>query len=59
MPEVFLTDNGPQYVSEEFTKLCNEWNIHHKTSSPYWPKGNGKAESTVKVVKNMLKNVRT
>ena len=27
----------------------------HQTSSPYWPKGNGKMELAVKIVKNVIK----
>ena len=55
IPDLLLTDNGPQFISVEFAKFCGEWNINHQTSSPYWPKGNGKAESAVKIVKNMMK----
>ena len=55
IPNLLLTDNGPQFISVEFAKFCGEWNINHQTSSPYWPKCNGQAESAVKVVKNMTK----
>ena len=34
---------------------CRKYEIQHITSSPYWPKGNGKAEAAVKVVKRILK----
>ena len=27
----------------------------HQTSSSYWPKGSGRVESAVKIVKNMMK----
>ena len=55
IPEILLTDNGPQFISADFEKFCNDFKIDHITSSPYWPKGNGKAEAAVKIIKTMLK----
>ena len=55
IPEVLLTDNGPQFVSVDFASFCTLYGITHITSSPYWPRGNGKAESAVKVVKSLMK----
>jgi transposase InsO family protein len=55
IPEVLLTDNGPQFVSVDFASFCELYGITHVTSSPYWPRGNGKAESAVKVVKSLMK----
>ena len=54
-PERILTDNGPQFIASEYNELCRKYEIQHLTSSPYWPKGNGKAEAAVKVVKRILK----
>jgi hypothetical protein len=53
--DVLLTDNGPQFIASEFEGLCNRYSIQHVTSSPYWPQGNGKAESAVKAIKLMMK----
>ena len=55
IPEVLLSDNGPQFVSTEFAAFCDLYGITHITSSPYWPRGNGKAESAVKIVKTFMK----
>ena len=55
IPETLLTDNGPQFISAEFASFCTALTVEHKTSSPYWPQGNGKAESAVKVAKSLLK----
>jgi transposase InsO family protein len=55
IPEVLLSDNGPQFVSSEFAAYCDLYGITHITSSPYWPRGNGKAESAVKIVKTFMK----
>lgn len=35
--------------------MARKWNFNHITSSPHYPKGNGKAEATVKIAKNLLK----
>ena len=53
--EILLTDNGPQFVSSDFETFCAQMGISHITSSPYWPKGNGKAEASVKIIKAMIK----
>ena len=54
VPEAILTDNGPQFIATEYENFCYRYKIQHITSSPYWPQGNGKAESSVKVLKKML-----
>ena len=55
IPDVLVSDNGPQYVSNEFAEFAKVWEFKHVTSSPYHPKSNGKAESAVKEVKSLLK----
>ena len=39
-PNSILTDNGPQFVSEEFKKYLQDRGIIHKRSSIYHPKTN-------------------
>lgn len=46
-----VSDNGPQYISQEFHEFSVSWEFNHVTWSPHHPKENGKAESSVKVVK--------
>ena len=53
-PDVLMTDNGPQYTSNEFRNFAKDWDFQHITSSPHFPSSNGSAEAAVKVVKNML-----
>ena len=55
IPNVLVTDNGPQFSSSEFTTFSSTWEFKHVTSSPTHAKSNGKAESAVKVVKKMFK----
>ena len=55
IPDCLVTDNGSQIVSKEFTQFTTDWEFKHVTSSTRYPKSNGKAESAVKVAKNLLK----
>ena len=53
VPNILITDNGRQYCSKEFKQFSLEWPFIHKTSSPYYPKGNTYAEWAVDVVKEI------
>ena len=55
IPDVLMTDNGPQYTSQEFKDFTQEWEFKHISSSPHHSRSNGKAESAVKVVQSLLK----
>ena len=55
VPVVCHTDNGSQFISKEYDRFAEEYGFRHTTSSPYHPKGNGRAEAAVKVAKSMLK----
>ena len=52
-PQVFRSDNGPYYSSQEFSFMQN-WAIEHRTSSTHYPQSNGLTESMVKVSKNLI-----
>ena len=51
VPELLITDNGPQYMCATFRKFAEEYNFTHTTSSPHFPQSNGQAERTVQTVK--------
>lgn len=55
IPEIVHSDNGPQFSAREFAVFSNEWDFLHTTSSPYHSQSNGKAESSVKLAKRLLK----
>ena len=56
IPVTFVSDNGPQFNSEEMRTFTKEYGFQHTTSSPYYPKSKGQAERTVKTVKHLLSN---
>ena len=55
IPEQVVSDNGPQFSSEDFKALAHELDFQHITTSPHNPQANGHAERAVQVAKGMLK----
>ena len=55
LPEQIVTDNGPQFISDEFTLFTRQNGIKHFRSSPYHPATNGLAERFVQSMKTALK----
>ena len=53
-----ITDNGPQYLGDQFAACTREWEFQHTTSSPLHSQSNGKAESAVKIAKNLVKKAK-
>jgi len=39
-PKRIISDNGPQFVSEEFLSQLSEWNVVHERIVPYTPRQN-------------------
>lgn len=52
VPKMIVSDNGPQFTSEEFQQFCNNNNVKHVRSTPYHPKTNGLVERAVQTFKN-------
>ena len=55
IPEVVVSDNGPQFAAEAFEEFAQVYSFEHVTSSPYFPQSNGEAERAVKTIKDLLK----
>ena len=50
-----VSDNGPQFDSDEFRRFAREWEFDHLTSRPGHAQSNGLAESAVKTVKSLIR----
>nr|XP_006814246.1 PREDICTED: uncharacterized protein K02A2.6-like [Saccoglossus kowalevskii] len=55
IPEIAMSDNEPQFSSELFSQFAVIYGFVHITSSPRYPRSNGKAERAVQTVKDLLK----
>ena len=55
IPQILLSDNGPQFSASQFKDFTKSWNINHITSSPRFAQSNGEVERSVQTVKNLLK----
>ena len=54
LPEQIVSDNGPQFKSEELEIFLRSYAIAHLTTPPYFPASNGQAERFVQTMKNVL-----
>ena len=55
IPQQLVSDNGPQFVSDEFKQFMTANGVKHIKSSPYHPASNGAAERMVQTLKLALK----
>ena len=55
IPDIFHSDNGPPFNSNEFSAFAAMYEFEHVTSSPEYPQSNGKVENAVKTSKNLMK----
>ena len=44
VPFSLRTDNGPQFVSEEFEAFLRAHGVEHRRTTPLWPQANGEVE---------------
>jgi hypothetical protein len=55
IPDILVSDGGPQYTSSVFRNFSEKWQFQHVITSPGNSKSNGAAEAAVKVVKRMMR----
>ena len=56
--DVCHSDNGPQFQSPEYQRFDNEWKFEFTTSSPTYPRSNGKGENAVHSAKRILRKAK-
>ena len=54
VPDIFWSDQGPQFTAKSFQKLAKVWGFRHITSTPTYPQSNGKIKATVKSMKKLI-----
>ena len=54
IPDLIISDNGPQFSAETFQEFARDYCFQHVTSSPKYPQANGEAERAVNTAKKLL-----
>jgi len=55
LPEEVVSDNGSQFISQDFTNFLKQNGIKQTLVPPYHPSSNGAAERTVQILKQALR----
>jgi transposase InsO family protein len=58
IPDCMVTDNSPQFTSDNFKTFAEKWDFDIQTSSPGHQQANGLAESAVKTAKKLLRKAK-
>ena len=58
IPDIFMSDNGPQFITDAFKCFMKKWNIRHVTTSPHYPQSSEKFENAVKTCKMLMKEAK-
>ena len=54
-PLELVSDNGPQFISQEFKDFCKHWGLKHHRVTPLYPQANSEIE---RFFKTILKTIR-
>ena len=55
LPKKIISDNGPCFRCNNFRRFCDQLDIGHVTSSPYYNQSNWRAERAVATIEQILK----
>jgi transposase InsO family protein len=58
-PKKLVTDNAQDFKSNSMIEFCNKYSIKLVHSTPYYPQGNGLAESSNKTLIRIIKKLLT
>ncbi|UYV72007.1 K02A2.6-like [Cordylochernes scorpioides] len=58
IPQIIMSDNGPQFNNYMFKMFEKNWNFKQITLSPLHPRSNGLVERNVQTIKNLIKKAR-
>ena len=53
-PKRICTDNGPQFISRQFTAYLESHAIEHRRVTPHWPSANGDVERMKRTIKHAI-----
>ena len=59
IPNTLVTDNDPQFISDDFRDFSMKYQFEHITTSPYHHQSNGKAKSAVKQAKRIIRTCKS
>ena len=55
IPEEIVTDNGPQFISTEFTSYLSSCGIKHRRVTAYWPQANSEVERFNRTIEKAIR----
>jgi transposase InsO family protein len=58
LPEILVSNNGPQFIAGEFQQFCRNNGIMPRTSAAYKPSTNDQAERVVQILKPAIEQAR-
>ena len=58
IPDICISDNGPQFTAHEYKQFSKQWKFDLVTTSPRYPKSNGKVENAVGAAKRLMKKAK-
>lgn len=54
VPNVIISDNGPQFTGQAYRQLMQKYGISHVTSSPHHSQSHGFIERTIRTIKSLM-----
>jgi len=58
IPDICVSDNGLQFTAHEYKKFSKQWKFELVTTSPRYPKSNGKVENAIGAAEQLMNKVK-